>query len=77
LKTDKILKSFKIKGERKIVLRTPKFEDVDDLMELINSLVDEEAEILITKRVSKQVETEFLKDVLSRLAKRRALIFGC
>ena len=42
---------------------------MDDLLELINSLVDEKAEIYITKKFTREEEAEWLLKVLSRLKK--------
>jgi RimJ/RimL family protein N-acetyltransferase len=61
LKTGKILKNFKAKDGRNIILRTPKWQDLNDLLELINSLVDEKAEILITQKFTKEEEAEWLQ----------------
>ncbi len=69
MKSGKIVRSFFAKDGRKVVLRTPKWEDLDDFLEIINSLVDEGADILRTERVSKEEEIDFLSKVLSRLEK--------
>ena len=45
MKRGETLHRFTAKDGRKVILRTPKWEDLDDLLELINSLVDEDAEI--------------------------------
>ena len=69
MKSGKIVRSFSAKDGRKVVLRMPKWEDLDDFLEIINSLVDEGADILRTERVSKEEEIDFLSKVLSRLEK--------
>ena len=69
MRSGKIVRSFFAKDGRKVVLRTPKWEDLDDFLELINSLVEERADILRTERVSKEEEIDFLSKVLSRLEK--------
>jgi L-amino acid N-acyltransferase YncA len=69
MKSGKIVRSFFAKDGRKVVLRTPKWEDLDDFLEIINSLVDEGADILRTERVSREEEIDFLSKVLSRLEK--------
>ncbi|MFZ0965758.1 MAG: GNAT family N-acetyltransferase [Candidatus Bathyarchaeia archaeon] len=69
MKSGKIVRSFFAKDGRKVVLRTPKWEDLDDFLEIINSLVEERADILRTERVSKEEEIDFLSKVLSRLEK--------
>lgn len=52
-----------------MVLRTPKIEDLNDLMGLINSLVDEKAEIALTVKVTKEEEAEWMPKMLARLEK--------
>jgi len=69
MKSGKIFRSFTAKDRRKVVLRTPVWEDLDDFLELINSLVEERADILRTKKVSRDEEIDFLSRVLSRLEK--------
>ncbi len=64
-----VIKSFVTRDGRTAVLRTPKWEDLDDFLELINSLVDEKAEILRTEKVSREEEIDWLSRVLSRLEK--------
>ena len=41
---------FSVKDGRRVVLRTPKWEDLDGLLELINSLVEEKAEIVVSDK---------------------------
>ena len=69
MKTGKILKRFNTKDGRNVVLRTPRWRDLDDLLELINSLVEEKAEIYITQKFTREEEVEWLLKVLSRLKK--------
>jgi len=52
-----------------VILRTPRWEDLDALMELINSLVDEKAEIARTAKVTREDEAEWLPKVLASLEK--------
>jgi N-acetylglutamate synthase-like GNAT family acetyltransferase len=65
----KVLEVFSVKGGRRVVLRTPKWEDLDDLLELINSLVEEKAEVVVDKKLSREQEAEWLFGVLLRLKK--------
>jgi hypothetical protein len=39
MKTGQIIHTFTAKDGREVILRTPKWEDIDDLLELINSLI--------------------------------------
>jgi RimJ/RimL family protein N-acetyltransferase len=58
-----------LRDRREAILRTPKWEDLDDFLDLINSLVEERAEISRTELVSREEEIDFLSKVLSRLEK--------
>lgn len=69
MKSGRILETFSVKGGGTFVLRTPKWEDLDDLLVLINSLVEEKAEIIMDERLSREQEAEWLSDVLLRLEK--------
>lgn len=69
MKAGKILKSFFAENGQNVLLRTPRWEDLDDLLELINSLVDENAQIYITEKLTREAEAEWLLKALSRLEK--------
>jgi RimJ/RimL family protein N-acetyltransferase len=65
----KVLRQFPIEDGREVILRTPRPEDLDGLMELINSLVDERAEIARTVKVTREEEVEWLPRMLAELEK--------
>jgi RimJ/RimL family protein N-acetyltransferase len=69
MKSGKVIRHFAAKDRCKVILRTPRWEDLDDFLELINSLVEEGAEILRNEKVSREEEIDFLSRVLSRLEK--------
>jgi len=69
MKSGTVIKSFATRNGRSAVLRTPRWEDLNDFLELINSLVEEKAEILRTEKVSREEEIDWLSRVLSRLEK--------
>jgi len=60
---------FIAKDGRRVVIRSIKWEDLDDAVEFINSLADEGAEILRTERVTRDQETDWLGRRLARIAK--------
>jgi len=60
MKVGKVLRRFATKDGRAVVLRTPRWEDLDDLMEFINSLVEEGADICRNKKVTRKEEAEWL-----------------
>jgi hypothetical protein len=60
MKPGKIIRTFSAKNGREIALRTPTWSDLDDLMEIINSLVEERADIPIDEKVSRDQEIDWL-----------------
>jgi RimJ/RimL family protein N-acetyltransferase len=70
MKTGKTLLGFYAENGQKVVFRTPKWEDVDDLLELINSLVEEGAEISRDEKIeSRDAEIDWLSKALASLEK--------
>jgi len=70
--TPKVLQpyeTFVAKGGRRVVLRSIRWEDLDDCLELINSLVEEGADILRDTKVSRDEEAEWLGRRLARIDK--------
>jgi ribosomal protein S18 acetylase RimI-like enzyme len=53
-------KTFVTYKSRKVVIRPPKLGDLDGLMEYINSLVDEDVEIVLNKKIAREEEAEWL-----------------
>lgn len=53
-------KTFVANNGRKVVIRPPKWEDLDGLIEYINSLVDEKVEIVLNKKIAREEEAEWL-----------------
>lgn len=62
-------RTFKARDGRMVVLRSVKWEDLDDLLEFINSLVEEDADILRNERVTRIEEAEWLGKRLTRIEK--------
>jgi ribosomal protein S18 acetylase RimI-like enzyme len=58
---------------RKVVLRSVRWEDLDDLLGLINSLVDEGVDIVRTEKVTRNGEAEWLGGLLARIEKREII----
>jgi len=67
MKAGKVIRTFSAKDGRKVILRTLKWEDLDDFLELINSLFDERANICRNQKVSREEEIDWLSKALSRL----------
>ena len=69
MKTGQTLFQFTAKDEREVILRTPKWEDLDDLLEFINALIDENVDIFLTKKVTRHQEAEWLGRQLADMEK--------
>ncbi len=69
MQTGKVVRSFSAKDGQRVTLRTTKWEDLDDLLGLINSLVEERADIIRAEKVSRDEEIDWLSGVLRRLEK--------
>jgi len=71
--TGRILKEPVI-GGKNVVLRHPKTSDAKELMNLINSLVEERAEIAKTAKVTLREEKRWLADALSSIRKKEKIM---
>lgn len=60
---------FTAKDGREVTLRTPKWDDLDDMLEFINSLVEEEAMVARHTKVTREQEIDWLADNLKKLEK--------
>jgi RimJ/RimL family protein N-acetyltransferase len=69
MRSGAVVAEFSVKDGRKVVLRTPRWEDLDELLGLINSLVEEKAEIVISDKLTQEEEADWLADLLVRLEK--------
>ena len=69
MKTGQVFHRFSAKDGRKVILRTPRWEDLDDLLELINSLIEEGAEIDMDAKKTREEEVDWLAGALARLEK--------
>jgi ribosomal protein S18 acetylase RimI-like enzyme len=64
-----VSRKFKAKDGREVVLRSIRWEDLDDCIEFINSLVEEGADILVNTKVSREEEADWLGKRLARADK--------
>jgi len=69
MRPGEILNRFTGKDGREVVLRPPRWEDLDDLMEYINSLVDEGADIAKDQKVTREQEADWLARELTEIEK--------
>jgi RimJ/RimL family protein N-acetyltransferase len=58
--TGHLYRIFNAKDGRRVVLRALRFEDLDDLLERVNSLVEEGAEIALDEKLTREAEAEWL-----------------
>jgi len=69
MKAGTVIRVFMAKDGREVTLRAPKWDDLDDMLEFINSLVDEGADIMMDTRQTREQEVDWLARLLTRLEK--------
>lgn len=69
MKTGTVVKTFNAKDGRKVILRTPKWEDIDDFVELTNSLIEEAADVAATQKTTREQEADLLGRQLAEIEK--------
>jgi len=69
----KIVYKFNYQG-REVVLRYPKFEDIKDLLNLINSAVEERAYLLIKKKKTLKEEMDWFLEKIKKIENKQ-LVF--
>ena len=69
-----VLYIFTAKDGREVILRTPKWEDIDDALDFINSLVEEDAMILMDEKKTREQEIDWLSRCLTRLEKSQFIM---
>ena len=67
------IRTFRAKDGRDVTLRAPKWADLDDMLNFINDLVDEGAEITIDRKMTRDDEIDWLARKLSRLEKNQII----
>ncbi len=65
----RIFREFVARDGRDVVLRKPRWEDLDDLLDFINSLVEEGAEIMRETPVTREEEADWLGKHLASIEK--------
>jgi len=65
---------FTAKDGREVTLRTPKWEDIDDMLDFINSLVREDAMILMNLKKTREQEIDWLAENLKKLEKGQHIV---
>ena len=73
MRSGEILRRFTAQDGREVILRTLRWDDLDDLAEYINSLVEEGADIFMNKKVTREEEASWLAEQLAALEKDERL----
>ncbi len=63
------LRRFRAKDGREVILRSPRWSDLDDMLELVNSLIEERAEVNLCEPYSREEEAEWLAGLLASIEK--------
>jgi len=69
VKAGQLIHRFSAKDGREVILRAPRWEDLDDLMELINSLIEEGADIEYDTKKTREEEVDWLSRAIAQLEK--------
>jgi RimJ/RimL family protein N-acetyltransferase len=75
MKSGLVVRVFSARDGRKVVFRTPRWEDLDDLLELINSLVQEKAEIIVDSKFTREQEADWLGGMLAGVERNEVVYF--
>jgi RimJ/RimL family protein N-acetyltransferase len=70
----RVYSEFFLEDGSKVVLRSPRWEDLDGLTELINSLVEEGAPITMDRVITRVEEAEWLAGCLANIEKGRTIM---
>ena len=73
MKPGKILKKFLCEG-RRVIIRYPKLSDLDDLLALINSIIEERAYISLQKKRTRKEEQKWLKNIMVAIKKKKKIL---
>ena len=74
MKSGTILRTFSARDGRQVTLRAPRWEDLDDMLVFINSLVEEEAMIIMEQKQTYEQETDWLAKALVDLEKDKHMM---
>ena len=69
MKEGTFIRRFVAEDGREVTLRAPRWSDLDDMLEFINSLVEEGAEIMATEKKTREEEVDWLARHLATVEK--------
>ena len=67
MKPGQIIKIFTSKKGNIVVIRIPKWEDLDDLVIFANNLIDENTFIMLNEKITKEEESTWLTETLKKI----------
>jgi RimJ/RimL family protein N-acetyltransferase len=73
MKVGRVFHEFEDLEGRSVVLRTPLWSDLDDLMDMINTAVDERVDIYMDEKVTRESEAEWLGGKLAKIENGRTI----
>ena len=73
MKAGAIFRKFQAQDGREVTLRAPKWSDLDDMLEFINSLVEENVDILVDAKFTREAEVDWLARKISSLENDRVI----
>lgn len=73
LKAGQVLAKRRLKDGTEVTLRTPRMEDLDDILEFINALVKEKAMIYGAKPIKRAEEAKWLSNTLAEVETGKAV----
>ena len=73
LKAGALIRRFTAKDGREVVLRAPRWSDLDDMLEFINALVEEGADITVDTKKTREEEVDWLARLLTSVEKDKQI----
>lgn len=73
MKPGQIIKKFKSKKGREVILRVIKKDDLNGLLKMINSIISENDFILLNKKINRKEEIKWLNDTINQIKKNRRI----
>lgn len=62
-----VIKSFKSKKGNEVIIRYPKWEDLDDVLAFANSLVEEEAPLALSEKQTRDDEAKWMAETFEKI----------
>jgi len=67
MKAGTLIRTFYAKDGREVTLRAPKWDDLDEMLEFINSMVEEGADIMMDTKQTREQEVEWLAGHITKV----------